>query len=63
MESIIIHPKDKMEFELLKQILTKMNISCNVISKENQEDLGLSILMKEADCTQKFSKETIMKRL
>lgn len=59
MESIIINPKDKVELELLTQLLHRMNVSSKVISEEDQEDLGLAILMKEADCSQKVSKETI----
>lgn len=63
MESIIINPKDKAELELLTLLFSKMNISSKVISEEDQEDLGLAILMKEADCTQKVYKEVIMKTL
>ncbi len=63
MESIIINPKDKAEFELLTLLFSKMNISSKVISEEDQEDLGLAILMKEPDRTQKVSKETIMETL
>lgn len=59
MESIIIHPKDQLEFDLLKQVLTRMNVTANVISEEDQEDLGLAILMKDADRTRKVSKDTI----
>lgn len=63
MVSIIINPKDKAEFKLLTQLLSKMKISSKVISTEDQEDLGLGILMKEVDRTQKISMETIMKTL
>jgi len=63
MESIIIHPKDQLEFELLKEVLIRMNVTANVISEEDQEDLGLAILMKEADRTQKVSKELIINYL
>jgi hypothetical protein len=59
MESIIIHPKDQLEFDLLKEVLTRMNVTANVISEEDQEDLGLAILMKDADRTRKVSKDTI----
>lgn len=63
MESIIIHPKDQLEFDLLKEVLTRMNVTADVISEEDQEDLGLPILMKEVDRTQKVSKEAIMQIL
>ncbi|MEX8547960.1 MAG: hypothetical protein V5804_10205 [Mucilaginibacter sp.] len=63
MESIIISPKNKSEFELLTQLLSKMKVTAKVISEEDKEDLGLGILMREADRTQKVSKETIMETL
>lgn len=63
MESIIIHPKDQLEFDLLKEVLTRINVTASVIFEEDQEDLGLAILMKEADRTQKVSKKTIMQIL
>ncbi|MDI6778808.1 MAG: hypothetical protein QME25_01235 [Bacteroidota bacterium] len=34
-----------------------------VLSDEEIEDLGLSILMREADRTKKVSRETIMRKL
>lgn len=63
MESIIINPKDKAEFELITQLLSKMNVTSKVIPEENQEDLGLAVLMKQVDRTKKVSKEIIMKNL
>ncbi|WP_299289441.1 hypothetical protein [uncultured Mucilaginibacter sp.] len=63
MESIIISPKNKAEFELLTQLFSKMKVTAKVISEEDKEELGLSVLMKEADRTQKVSKETIMETL
>lgn len=63
MENILINPKDKAELELLTQLLGRMNVASKILSEEDQEDLGLVILMKEADRTQKVSKETIMQTL
>lgn len=63
MENILINPKDKAELELLTQLLGRMNVASKILSEEDQEDLGLSILMKEADRTKKVSKEIIMQTL
>ena len=63
MESMIINPKNKAEFELLTQLLTKMKVTAKVISEEDKEDLGLAVLMREADRTQKVSKETVVETL
>lgn len=63
MESIIINPKNKAEFELLTQLLSRMKITAKVVSEEDKEDLGLAVLMRKADRTQKVSKETIMETL
>jgi hypothetical protein len=38
--------KDKAEFELLKQLLSKMNVTSKVISEEDQKYIGLAILVK-----------------
>lgn len=63
MESIIISPKDQAELELLMQLLNRMNVANKVLSVEDHEDLGLAVLMQEADRTKKVSKETILKTL
>lgn len=63
MKSILINPKDEEEFELISNLLIKMNIPANVLSNEEKEDLGLGILMKEADRTQKVSRESILEKI
>lgn len=63
MENILINPKDKAELELLTQLLGRMNVASKILSEEDQEDLGLAILMKEPNRRQKVSKETIMETL
>lgn len=63
MESIIISPKTKAESKLITDLLQKMKIPSKVLSDEEKEDIGLSMLMKQADRTKKVSYETIMKTL
>lgn len=63
MESIIITPKNKAEFKLFTDLFEKMNAKIKVLSDEQKEDMGLAMLMKEADRKVKVSKETILKKL
>jgi hypothetical protein len=45
------------------ELLKKLAIPSKVLSDEEKEDLGLSILMREADRTKKVSREIIMRKL
>jgi len=63
MESIIVTPKNQEEFRLLTNLLAKMDISSKVLSEEEKEDIGLGILLREADLTEKVSREEIFLRL
>ena len=44
-------------------LLEKMNISSKVISDEDKEDMGLLMMMKEVDRSEKVSYEEVMKKL
>jgi len=46
MDSIVITPKSKKEFKLLKEMLQRMIISTRVLSEEEAKNLGA---LKEAD--------------
>ena len=63
MDTILVSPKDNKEFQLISDLFSKMKIKTKVLSTEEKEDLILGELMKEADRTQKVSRETIMKKL
>jgi len=63
MESIIVTPKNQEEFRLLTDLLAKMDISSKVLSEEEKEDIGLGNLLREADLTEKVSREEIFLRL
>lgn len=63
MTSIVITPKDKLELNLVSKFLKKRKINASIISDDSKEDLGLKILMKEADRTKTVSRSTIMKKL
>ncbi len=63
MKTIVISPKSSTEMRFIYELLKKLSIPTRVLSDEEKEDLGLSILMREVDTTKKVSRETIMRKL
>lgn len=63
MQNIIIKPKNKKEFDLLNELLKKMQVQTKILNEEKIENLGLVELLKEVDRTQKVSKSKIMSKL
>jgi len=63
METLIVTVKDKHEMQLVSDMLKKMRINAIKLSEEDREDIGLSKLMKQANRSEKVSKEQIMKSL
>jgi len=63
MESIVVNPKNKAEFDLLTALLDKMKIDAKVLSEEDKEDLGLALLMKEVNRNEMVSRDEIFKKL
>ena len=49
--------------QLVSDILKKMRINAKQLTKEDREDLGLSKLMKQANRSEKVSREQVMKSL
>jgi len=63
MTSLVITPKTNSELKLIEQLLKGLGIPSRSLTEEEKEDMGLSILMKQADRSKKVSRETIMKKL
>ncbi len=63
MKALIVKSKNPTEMKFLSDLLKKLGMSARVVDIEEVEDLGMSILMKEADRTKKVSRATIMKKL
>jgi len=63
MESIVVNPKTIDEVKFITTLLEKMNISSKVITDEEKEDIGLIMMMKEIDRSDKVSREEVMKKL
>lgn len=63
MSSIVVNPRNEKEFQFLSELLKKMGIDSKVLSDEETEDLGLSILMKDVDRSKKVSESEILSKL
>jgi hypothetical protein len=64
MGTITIEPKDAVEFQLLTSMLKKMKIKMKLnLTDEEKEDLGMYILMQEADNNDLVSRDEIMSKL
>ena len=63
MEALIIKSEDRNELKLLKELVRKMGLQAKSLSEEEIEDLGLLMLMKQADRSKTVPRETVMKKL
>ena len=63
MEALLVSVKDKAELKLISDLLKKMQIESKLLTEEQREDFGLIKLMKQADRTQKISREKVMAKL
>ena len=63
MESILITPSTQEEFSLITHLLVRMKIKSKILSLEEKEDYGLSIMMSQVDREKKVSRDSVMKKL
>jgi hypothetical protein len=63
MKSIVITPKNESELKFVSELLKKLGISSRVLSEEQKEDIGLLILMNEANRNDLVSEEEVMAKL
>ena len=65
MQTILIETKDVSEYNLITALLEKMKIRMKVLnlSEEEKEDLGLLMLMQEADLNDLVPESEIMAKL
>ena len=63
MQSLLITPKDESELELLSALLSRLNIATTVINDEEKDDIGMGLLLQEADRSQQVSRESVLKAL
>lgn len=63
MSSIVIRPKNPEELKFISQLLKKLGVQSKVLSEEELEDIGLSILLKEVDRKETVSEKTVLNKL
>ncbi|MDH5475601.1 MAG: hypothetical protein OEX22_07935 [Cyclobacteriaceae bacterium] len=63
MSSIVISPKNQQELQFISKLLQKLGVNSKVLSNEDTEDLGLSLLMKEADRSDFTTEDEIISKL
>ncbi|MFY0598576.1 MAG: hypothetical protein JXR03_02815 [Cyclobacteriaceae bacterium] len=63
MSSIVINPKSSQELKFISELLKKLGVKSKVISDEDTEDLGLSLLMKDVDRSDVVSEDEIIAKL
>ena len=60
---MLINPKNEKEMQFLSELFQKLGVDATVLSDEEAEDIGLSILMKDADRSDLVTEEEIMAKL
>lgn len=63
MSPVVINPKNQSELKFISDLLEKLGIASHVLTEDEIEDFGMSLLMKEADRNKKVSKSSVLKKL
>lgn len=63
MSSIVVNPKNPEEFKFLSELLDKLGIEAKVLSDEDLEDIGLSIMMKDLNRSDLTSEKEVIDKL
>jgi len=63
MSSIVVNPKNEKELRFVSELLEKLGVNSKVLSDEEQEDLGLSLLMKDSNRSEVVSQEEVFNKL
>ncbi|MFY0654213.1 MAG: hypothetical protein JXQ96_19405 [Cyclobacteriaceae bacterium] len=63
MSSIVVNPKNAAELKFVTELLQKLGVRSKVLSDEEQEDLGLSILMQDVDRSETVPESEIFGKL
>ncbi len=63
MSSIVVSPKSQKELQFISALLKKLGVRSRVLSDEELEDLGLSVMMRDVDRSEVVTEDEIMKKL
>ena len=63
MDALIIKSKNRSDLNLIKELAKRMGIESKSLSAEEIEDLGLTILMKQADRSKIVPREMVISKM
>jgi len=63
MSSIVVSPKSQKELQFISELLNKLGVRSKVLSDEELEDLGLSVMMRDVDRSEVVTEDEVMKKL
>jgi len=63
MDALVIKSKNRSDLKLIKELVNKMGLESKSLTEEEIEDLGLLMMMKQADRSETVSREEVMKKL
>jgi hypothetical protein len=63
MSAILVNPKNKTELKFVTELLQKLGFNSKVLSDEEQEDLGLAVLMAVVDRAEIVTEDEILNKL
>lgn len=63
MDTLIVSPKTPEDLKILTDLLNRLGIAVLRLNEEEKEDLGLAILMQEANREEKATRDEVMKKL
>lgn len=63
MDTLIVSPKTIEDLKILTDLLNRLGISVLRLSEEEKEDLGLAILMQDANREEKVTRDEVMKKI
>ncbi len=61
--AFVVKPNNKTDIKFLTNLFEKLGVSSKLITQEEIEDFGLSVMMKDANQSKRVTRETIMKKL
>ena len=63
MKAILIKPETTADLEFILSLMQKLGTTVQIVDSEELEDLGMSILLRDADRTKTVSRAEVMKKL
>jgi hypothetical protein len=63
MQPIVIQPKNSSEQKFISELLGKLGIRSTALSEELAEDIGLGLLMREANTAERVDEAEVLRKL